>query len=238
MTEHEWLDCGSVAQPGMTHLMHRNDMLRHLQRECGAARRKAGRRKLRLLACAFCRRAWKRIDDPRGRTAVEVAEQFADGLAGKEELAGAGAAAWEAEREARGDDPRRPAAPEALERYKSIRAAWWATAAQPYESAHGAMACVANSLGRPEAACDIIREVFGNPFRPPALGPAVLAWNGGTVRRVAQALYDERAFDRLPVLADALEDAGCAEADLLSHCRGPGPHMRGCWAVDLCLGRE
>ena len=58
-------------------------------------------------------------------------------------------------------------------------------------------------------------------------------WNGRTVPRLARALYEERAFDRLPILADALEDAGCHHADLLAHCRGPGPHVRGCWVLDL-----
>jgi hypothetical protein len=85
----------------------------------------------------------------------------------------------------------------------------------------------------------LFREVVGNPFRPaPALDPAWLSWNGGTVPKLAEAIYDERAFDRLPVLADALEDASCADPDLLGHLRGPGPHVRGCWVVDLLLGKE
>ena len=84
----------------------------------------------------------------------------------------------------------------------------------------------------------LLSEVFGNPFRPPSLPPHLLAWNDGTVPRLARAIYDERAFDRLPILADALEDAGCTNADLLSHLRGPGPHVRGCWALDLLLGKE
>jgi hypothetical protein len=58
------------------------------------------------------------------------------------------------------------------------------------------------------------------------------------VVKLAQAVYDERAYDRLPVLADALEDAGCHDADILTHCRGPGPHVRGCWLIDLLLGKE
>jgi hypothetical protein len=65
--------------------------------------------------------------------------------------------------------------------------------------------------------------------------PAWLAWNGGTVRTLARAVHDDNAFERLPVLADALEDAGCADADLLGHLREPGPHVRGCWAVGLLL---
>jgi hypothetical protein len=67
--------------------------------------------------------------------------------------------------------------------------------------------------------------------------PVWLCWHGGTIPKLAQAIYDERAFDRLPVLADALEEAGCTDADLLGHLRGPGPHVRGCWALDLLLGK-
>jgi hypothetical protein len=85
---------------------------------------------------------------------------------------------------------------------------------------------------------DLIREVFGNPFKGAYLQPSWLGWNGGTVVQIAQAIYYERAFEQLPILADALEDAGCGDADLLAHCRGAGPHVRGCWAVDLLLGKQ
>ena len=84
----------------------------------------------------------------------------------------------------------------------------------------------------------LLRDVFGNPFRAININPSLVAWNGGTVVKLAQAIYDDRAFDRLPILADALEDAGCDNADILAHCRGPGPHVRGCWVVDLILGKE
>ena len=83
----------------------------------------------------------------------------------------------------------------------------------------------------------VVRDVFGNPFRPARVDPAWLAWEGGTVRKLAEGVYQDQGFDRLPVLADALEEAGCAVRTLLDHCRGPGPHVRGCWAVDLILGR-
>jgi hypothetical protein len=58
------------------------------------------------------------------------------------------------------------------------------------------------------------------------------------VARLARGIYDDRAFDRLPILADALEDAGCHDTAILDHCRQPGPHVRGCWVVDLLLGKE
>jgi hypothetical protein len=76
--------------------------------------------------------------------------------------------------------------------------------------------------------------IFGNPFRPGAVDPA---WLTSTVVELAHGIYAERAFDRLPILADALQDAGCENADVLDHCRGPGPHARGCWVVDLVLGK-
>jgi hypothetical protein len=79
-----------------------------------------------------------------------------------------------------------------------------------------------------------LREIFGNPFRPVALDPA---WQTATVVALTQAIYDEPAFDRLPILADALEDAGCTDADMLNHCRQPGAHVRGCWVVDLLLAK-
>jgi hypothetical protein len=69
----------------------------------------------------------------------------------------------------------------------------------------------------------LLRDICGNLFRPlPPLPPAVLAWHDGAIRKMAQTIYDERAFDRLPVLADALEDAGCQQADILAHCRAAG----------------
>ncbi len=84
----------------------------------------------------------------------------------------------------------------------------------------------------------LARDIFGNPFRPVVVDPAWLLRNGGLVRKLAQSAYDERALDRLPVLADALEEAGCTDADILSHCRSPGPHVRGCWVVDTLLGKQ
>jgi hypothetical protein len=88
------------------------------------------------------------------------------------------------------------------------------------------------------AQSNLLRDILGNPFRPTAFDPAWFAWNGGTVRKLAQAVYDERAFERLPVLADALEEAGCTNEYILGHCRQRGEHVRGCWVVDLLLGKS
>jgi hypothetical protein len=85
---------------------------------------------------------------------------------------------------------------------------------------------------------ELLRDIFGNFFRPVVLDPAWMAWNGGTVKKLAQAIYDDRAFDQLPILADALEEAACKDATILKHLREPGPHCLGCWAVSLVLGKE
>ena len=80
----------------------------------------------------------------------------------------------------------------------------------------------------------MFRDIFGNPFRPVTLDPR---WLTETVVALAAGIYADRAIDRMPILADTLEDAGCDHADLLAHCRGDGPHVRGCWVVDLVLGK-
>ena len=80
----------------------------------------------------------------------------------------------------------------------------------------------------------LLRDIFGNPFRPVAFDPT---GRSETAVALAAGIYAERAFDRPPILADALEEAGCDDPDVLAHCRGPGPHARGCWVVDLVLGK-
>jgi hypothetical protein len=86
----------------------------------------------------------------------------------------------------------------------------------------------------------LLRDIVGNPFRPVAVTPRVLAWNDRAVPKLAQAIHDRRSFAELPVLADALEDAGCTDEDILAHLRGPATrlHARGCWPVDLLLSKE
>jgi hypothetical protein len=80
--------------------------------------------------------------------------------------------------------------------------------------------------------------ISGNPFRPVTIEPAWLNWNDSSIPKIAQRVYDDCRFEDLPILAGALEEAGCHNAEILAHCRGPGPHVRGCWVVDLLLGRE
>lgn len=79
----------------------------------------------------------------------------------------------------------------------------------------------------------LLRDLVGNPFSPVELPPGLLTWREGTINRLARGIYDQEAFDDMPVLADALEEAGEAPGELLAHCRGPGPHYRGCWALAL-----
>ena len=70
-----------------------------------------------------------------------------------------------------------------------------------------------------------------------AVSRSWLQWNDGTIPKIAQTIYDHRTFADLPILADALEEAGCDNADILTHCRSSGEHVRGCWVVDLLLGK-
>jgi hypothetical protein len=86
---------------------------------------------------------------------------------------------------------------------------------------------------------ELFRDLFGNPFRPsPPLPSAVMAWNDRVAQRIAEGIYKDHAFERLPVLADALEDARCTDPNILEHCRGSGPHARGCWVIDLLLSKQ
>ncbi len=84
------------------------------------------------------------------------------------------------------------------------------------------------------AVATLLRDIFGNPFRPVAFDSS---WLTSTVLALATGIYAERAFDRLPILADALQDAGCDNDDILTHLRSDGPHVKGCWALDLVLGK-
>lgn len=86
-----------------------------------------------------------------------------------------------------------------------------------------------------ERVCRLIRDIFGNPFRPISFDPS---WRTETAFTLVRQMNDSRDFSAMPILADALQDAGCDNEDILTHCREPGEHVRGCWVVDLVLGRE
>ena len=215
MTEAEWLAC---ADP--------DTMLQFLQG-------RASNRKLRLFACACCRLMWDVLPDRRSRQAVEVAERYADGLATAKERRAAKKAAEQVSlaRRARG----------------ACWLAWWSTEAadSPERNRHSAAtsALFLRNFGHvrdsDRVCCDLLRDLFGPLlFRRVSVPRSWLSWQDRTVGRLAQGIYDDRAFDRLPVLADALEDAGCTDADILTHGRQPGEHVRGCWVVDLLLGKS
>jgi hypothetical protein len=218
-------------------------------------------RQLRLFAVACCIRIWPLLTDNRSRRAVQVSADYADGQASEEELSAAreaGSAAAEANNPSFSDESRSVAAGFLTASGKSQLFAARAVAEaasleidEVVRSVSSIEQAVIEAATSADLARDwsnvigaavrthLLRDIFGNPFRPSSpLSPAVLAWNDATVRRMAEAIYDERAFDRLPILADALLDAGCDDEAILSHCREPGPHMRGCWVIDLLLGKE
>ena len=215
---------------------------------------KASDRKLRLFIANYCRRTWHLFQDERCRKAIEVAELYADGQVGDEELLQVYIEMWQiqsnslcpAPEAAVADSCRRAVRPSGriTPRIVAIAAASLANLIADGtggESERGAWGEAKRGAWEAErrVQVDFLRDLLGPlPFRPVAINPAWLAWNDGTVPRVAQAIYDERAFDRMPVLADALEDAGCADRAILDHCRQPGVHVRGCWVVDLLLGKE
>jgi hypothetical protein len=188
-------------------------------------------RKLRLFVCACCRLCWDSLTDGRSRRAIEVNEAYADGMCSQNELKHARLEAYRG----RADSFERLGNRRLLqdvsdEIYRAtginentLRLAVWSF-----------RYCAQEGLITPILA-DLFRDILGNPFRPVTADPS---WLTTTVVSLAEGIYADRAFDRLPILADALQDAGCENADILSHCRSDGPHTRGCWVVDLLLGKE
>jgi hypothetical protein len=203
-------------------------MLRHVRDRGLLTERKA-----RLFAAACCRRHWGLLDEW-GRRAVEAAERHADGNAREEWpaargafLAGLGRAA------SRGPAFHGRAAVSYLLEDARPNPAGYAAAVSAW-AAHAAVSPEAEKAVQ----ASILRDLFGpQPFRRVAVEAGWLAWNDRTVAKLASAIYDERAFDRMPVLADALEEAGCSDDALLGHLRGPGLHWLGCFALDAILGK-
>lgn len=199
--------------------------------ELGVQRSKGGRRKLRLYAVGCCRRVWELLPDDRLRKAVEVAERFADEEVDKAKLL----AAEKRVRPLEADDyfPRLPA--------RAARAVGMAVAACGESASNAAFVMtallptpIADGAKGDRVLCDLLRCVFGNPFKKPEFNKK---WRTESVTALASGIYADHAFDRLPILADALEEAGCDDPAMLTHLRGPGPHCRGCWVLDLALGR-
>jgi hypothetical protein len=218
----------------------------------------AGARKARLLACAACRLRWDLLEDERSRAAVRGAERYADGLLGERERDRLRQAAWDAMRaiaRVRDVPPGRPFYAEGSDSPEAYlaAAAEVALGARPNAVVRDVTEHIWEGVRAEEEdeparqargteywadLCRLLRELIGERPRRPIIPGAWLEWNGGTVPRLAQAIDDEGRFDDLPILADALEDAGCDNADLLKHCRKRDGHVRGCWALDLLLGKR
>jgi hypothetical protein len=239
MTEAEWLACTDPTP-----------ML-------GEVGDKASERKLRLYACACCRRIWNLFPDERSRRAVEAAERLAEGLMGRKATTPIADAATQAASTGMDQLPsgsRIPAPPRCffIPNWTLHEDAYWGADQVSYLVGEG-LAEFREASGGAEnyhevrsrelaAHCALLRDVCGSPFRSVSIVPAR---RSPAVVSLAQAAYDERTLpagtldpERLALLADALEEAGCDNADILSHLRGPGPHVRGCWVVDLLLGKE
>lgn len=195
-------------------------------------------RKGRLFAVACCRRIWQLLEDQRSRDAVVVAEHFAEGLVGASELQLAEENARIAHAEAFRRKGKVGACGEWAAQYAATPDAWKA-AENASNFAYVAAGDPVSDPGPEKAVqADLARCIFGPlAFRPITIDPAWLSWNDNTVRRIAQRIYDERKFEDMPVLADALEESGCSNQEVLEHCRGPGPHVRGCWVLDSILGK-
>ncbi|VTR93297.1 Uncharacterized protein OS=Sorangium cellulosum (strain So ce56) GN=sce5710 PE=4 SV=1 [Gemmata massiliana] len=251
MTEAEWLAC---VDP--------EPMLRAL----GAGEPPvpvADARRARLFMCACCRRVEVVLPTFWNRADLDTAERLADGLVSdrehQESARNVGDSMSAVHRrlinEARGGAraggaPGRTGAE--LAALRGLRAALVETRlfyASGEDARTGAVLALSAATSADEfedeespshraeraAQSALLRDIFGNPFRPVAFSPE---WRTSTAVAVAAQMYESREFGAMPILGDALQDAGCDSADVLDHCRGPGPHVYGCWVADLVLGKE
>jgi hypothetical protein len=230
MTELEWFKCADSARMAT--------MIAAL----GDARKE------RLLAAACVRRVWYLLTDPAARDAVAVAEEFAEGRATEEQLRAA-ANLLDADGIRPDDQARR--AVQLLVRPNLLLGSVLLLAAYAPTSPEGrAVFRSLHQIGDPSAPqtpsppkveereqCRLAREVFGNPWVRPVVRSEWMSWQDGTVWKMARTIADEGRWQELPILADALEDAGCDNASLLEHFREPTRHARGCWALDALLQR-
>lgn len=201
-------------------------------------RGKVSDRKLQLFTCACGRFVSHLLIDFRSKGALPVAERFADGLVSAAEME----AVFQPACDSAGESPRYPLGLADGTPLPSWAAAWVVAKAviatsnsrgeDAFFGAVDGARFAAMALGNPPA--PLLHDIFGNPFHPVAVNPS---WLTSTVFALAEGIYQERAFDRMPILADALQDAGCDNEDILTHCRQSGEHVRGCWVVDLLLGK-
>lgn len=224
LTETEWLAC-----------LDPEAILRFLGNKVSA-------RKLRLFAVACCRRIWDLLFHDGSRIAVETAERFADGCAEASEITAAQAGATHVSYEIRGGPPGDRAVARAARSTTAENA--WTAAKLTSEFAREAANLWATftrcspSEAESHTQADLLRDAFGNPFHSVSVDAAWLS--DTSIVDLALSIYEDRSFSNMPSLADALEDAGCRNADILTHCRTTegSAHVRGCWVVDLLLGNR
>ncbi|WP_238602943.1 hypothetical protein [Fimbriiglobus ruber] len=246
MTEAKWLACHDPTK-----------LLAFLRRR-GTARGRATRRRLRLVGCACVRCAGPHLTT-RGWQWVELGERLADGLLSHDEqnrLMAEQTIAWDANRPDHWADRAALCTIGSAIVNSTASAAVGAAEAIAVAAGFRAVSKVMERAETPEdpsslgglfewgeraARSDarrvqaaLIRDIFGTPFRGIRYSPV---WRTGTMIALAEQMYESRDFSPMPILADALQAAGCDNEDILAHCRGDGPHVRGCWVVDLVLGR-
>jgi hypothetical protein len=251
MTPHDWL---TGTDPGL--------MIAFLSKRGFGGR--VSERSLTLFACACCRGLGPLIPTEPCWEAVEVAERYVDGLATDQERITAWSAAFasaEEEGVRLGDsyyseliDWGQVPGGFAFRATMGLVGAGNVYAGQVARDAALEVAWDARRLrsgldaselafeetydAEQMAQCRLLRDLFPNPSCKVIIDASWLLWNDGIVRSIAKVVYKEQAFDRLPILADALEEAGCANVDILSHCRNKGPHVKGCWVVDRLLDKR
>jgi hypothetical protein len=222
MTETQWFACTNSGP-----------MLKSL-------RGKVSERKLRLFACACCRRILDLISGPQYKELIEIAEQYAEGSSSLQDLMAQYRAVcrllkyptdyW--------FDPRGVSAHTTGPQWHAEHATLLAAFAFVERAAENALIATTTQNSRQaeeQNQVALVREIFANPFRTVSIEPGLRT---NAVTSLARTIADDRRFEDIPLLGDALEEAGCTNPDILSHCRGPGPHVLGCWVVDLLLGKS
>lgn len=233
MTEAEWLACDDPA--GMWEILWFPTVPDHIpSRVFRPTLEATGEqdRLLRLCACAFCRHDPTLSDVPAVQRSLELSEAEADN--GRDEDAVTLAESFLA------PPIRNPGAsvPEPEWRhYITALGLLEPTDDIWYGQVLGELSWVANTSAGRRLQADLLRDIFGNPFRPFTFDPAWLTRNKGVVVNVAESIYRDRTFRRMPDLATALEQAGCDNLAILAHCREAGIHVRGCWLLDTLLGK-
>ena len=194
-------------------------------------------RKVRLYATATCRRFWDELPMPECCELVEAVEDYTEGDVAWADVMDAKRAAQHVAAGRYATWGRSAAGQRAWELFRAAECTadtrlWYALAVYAWSISLTTRLYTGKADG---AQCDLIRDVFGNPFRNVKFDKK---WRTDTVTALARGMYAARDFSGMPALADALQEADCADAAILAHCRGPGPHVRGCWVVDLVLGKS